>query len=779
MSKFPSFLVSVSALALMAAPAAMAQVFPASIAVSDLDGTDGFTMTVSPFGTGTISNAGDFNGDGIDDFIAANAGATVGTEGAAGIVYVVFGQDGGFPQPFDFSTLDGTNGFVLQGVTANDYTGMSIDGVGDFNGDGLDDILIGASNADPNGSGSGTSYLVFGKAGAYAPVTSLASLDGSNGFAIHGAAEGDLAGNPVRGAGDVNQDGYADLLIGAEGADPGGKSFAGAAFVVFGHAGPFAASFDLADINGSNGFALNGALAGDRAGYGIGGAGDVNGDGVDDVIVSAVLANPGGLEYAGTSYVVYGKTTGFAASFELASVDGSNGFAIHGAAYHDQSGNTVSGAGDVNGDGVDDVIIGAYLMDYAERTNFNSAYVVFGRASAFPASLNLSDLDGSNGFALNGAGRVHVAQVSDAGDVNGDGYADLILGDDFARPTYVLESGGAWVVFGKASGFAASVPLADLDGNDGFVVYAKDIGDHLGHSVSGAGDINHDGIDDVVISVGDWQKTAAVYGKTYPIGPTTLFSSVLPAARSGYMGGPPITVFASVHNAGNTNQDVNCQAQVPANAPVSLSVQPTDSNNVPAGAPDQPFSINPGETLSSILIFTPTATSSGEQVFPQVVCDNSSVSAIPGVNTVFLSIDAAPVPDILSISATPTGDGIINVPANGINFMAASATNFGAGDAPGSSDASITVSVDDGGAGLPLLLQLCETDSAGTCISPLGQNVTTTINTGPSFFGVFVSDQDSGGIALDAANTRVYLRFTDIGGTVRSVTSAAVTASIE
>ncbi len=259
------------------------------------------------------------------------------------------------------------------------------------------------------------------------------------------------------------------------------------------------------------------------------------------------------------------------------------------------------------------------------------------------------------------------------------------------------------------------------------------------------------------------------------VGETTIYSSVLPAARSGYIGGPAVTVFASAINAG-VNSGRNCRFAIPDTAPVTLSYQLADATNTPVGLPDQAFELFSGSTRSFILSFTPVTASNGLDIFPGIVCDQASVSSISGVNTVFLSIDNAAAPDILSISATPDGNGVISISPSGVSFMTVSATNIGVGDAPGSQDAAVTVSVDDGGANLPLILQICETDAAGACITPLGTgDIHTVIGAGPSFFAVFALDQASGGIVLDPANTRVFLRFTDASGTVRSVTSAAVT----
>jgi len=130
-------------------------------------------------------------------------------------------------------------------------------------------------------------------------------------------------------------------------------------------------------LNGSNGFVLNGEAALDGAGRSVSGAGDVNGDGIDDFIIGATGASPNGYD-SGRSYVVFGSETGFPNPFNLSSLDGSNGFAMNGEAEFDRSGSTVSRAGDVNGDGIDDVIIGAYSAT-PNGNDSGRTYVVFGK----------------------------------------------------------------------------------------------------------------------------------------------------------------------------------------------------------------------------------------------------------------------------------------------------------------------------------------------------------------------------------------------------------------
>ena len=375
------------------------------------------------------------NGDGFDDILIGARDADPNGIYNAGESYVVFGKAGGFSSSIDLSSLDGSNGFVLNGIDEFDISGFSVSSAGDFNGDGFDDILIGARDADPNGN-AGESYIVFGKAGGFDGSFDLSSLEGSNGFVLNGIDAFDRSGISVSSAGDVNGDGFDDILIGAFEADPNGNSSAGESYVVFGKVGGFSSSFDLSSLDGSNGFVLNGIDASDRSGISVSSAGDVNGDGFDDILIGAFTADPNGNSFAGESYVVFGKAGGFDGSFDLSSLDGSNGFALNGIERFDLSGRSVSSAGDVNGDGFDDILIGASTADPNGNREAGESYVVFGKAGGFSSIIDLSSLDGSNGFILNGIDRYDDSgySVSSAGDVNGDGFDDVIIGARFADP---------------------------------------------------------------------------------------------------------------------------------------------------------------------------------------------------------------------------------------------------------------------------------------------------------------------------------------------------------
>ena len=381
------------------------------------------------------------------------------------------------------------------GEKADVVSGCSVAGAGDVNGDGYDDILIGANGPSYYGNQIGQTFLILGKATGWAMDTYLSTSDAS----FLGEEKFDYFGHSVAGAGDVNGDGYDDILIGAHGNDDGGSG-TGQTYLILGKASGWSMDTDLSGVDAS----FWGENEMDNSGWSVAGAGDVNGDGYDDILIGALWNDDGGYK-AGQTYLILGKPSGWVMHTDLSLSDAS----FWGENQDDCSGHRVTGGGDVNGDGYDDILIGARWNDESS-TDAGRTYLILGKATGWSMDTNLSVSDasfwGEESYDYSGG------SIACAGDVNGDGYDDILIGadgnDDSGRDT-----GQIYLIFGKASGWSMDTNLSVSDAS--FLGEKKD--DNSGYSVAGGGDVNGDGYDDILIGARYNDESGTNAGQTYLI----------------------------------------------------------------------------------------------------------------------------------------------------------------------------------------------------------------------------------------------------------------------
>ena len=430
----------------------------------------------------SVASAGDVDGDGFADLIVGARMHDAGQE-AEGAAFVYLG---GAARIEDANPATADTRLESNQVGAR--LGISVAAAGDVNADGFGDVIVGADSYDAGQTDEGAAFVFLGGPTGIADAIPLTA---------HAQLESDQAGadwgDSVASAGDVNGDGYADVIVGAPLYDDG-EVDEGAAFVFLG--GPTG----VAHGNPSTAHAvLEGNQASAAMGTSVASAGDVDGDGFADTIVGASTYDAGELQ-EGAAFVFRGSAAGIAGTGP-ATADAR----LESDQVNALLGTSVASAGDVNGDGFADVIVGASGYDAGE-TNEGAAFVFqggpLGIADGNPATADARIVSGQAGASL-GIG------VSGAGDVNGDGFADVIVGAN-AYDLLAVDDGLALIVHGSPSGIPDAHP-----GSAPGVVYTDQADARLGFSVSGAGDVDGDGYADVLVGASRWDGPLSSEGSGF------------------------------------------------------------------------------------------------------------------------------------------------------------------------------------------------------------------------------------------------------------------------
>ncbi len=429
---------------------------------------------------------GDVNGDGFEDLILGAEGANPGGRWDAGEVYVVFGRGVTLPTPI---VVSDSADVIIEGIDDGDFAGGRL-ASGDFDGDGYDDVIVGAPFASPGGRAqAGEVYVVYGSSGLAGTVVvstaaEVAILEGIDG--------GDNAGLGLT-SGDVDRDGYDDVLVGAPWASPGGRTGAGEAYVVYGRnrltgRHEISTTTDVLILEGVDDF--------DQAGAPLR-SGDLDRDGYDDVGIGTPFASPGGRVVAGEAYVVYGRSR-LTGTHQISTTTATDVLVVEGVDDGDRAGSSLAG-GDVNGDGHHDLVIGARGAAPGGRLFAGEIYVLFGQGPRLSGTVQISTaanvaiLEGVDGF--DGAGRAVFCR-----DANNDHFADLVIGAPWADPGGRLDAGEVYVVYGRAD-LSGTVPISTPGSIVVSTIQGVDDFDETGARV-GVIDLNNDQGGEIVVGAG-------------------------------------------------------------------------------------------------------------------------------------------------------------------------------------------------------------------------------------------------------------------------------------
>ncbi len=420
-------------------------------------------------GAVSVAPGGDLNGDGFADF-AIGAYNNGYAHTSAGRIYIYFGGTSGWETPL---YLEQSADASLLGEAPADQAGRLLDGGHDVNGDGLDDLLIAARYNDEGATDAGQVYLVFGTADDWPFTSSLDQADAS----FLGESAGDYTG-PLALTEDVNGDGFADILIMAPYNSENGDD-AGKAHLIFGKGDGWSRDTPLADSD----VVFLGADD-DHVNHGVAGIGDVDGDGLGDLL----FLGGGEIQdvWLAEAYLYLGRNSGWVSGAPTTSWDAS--FFVWNEGIY-----SAAGAGDVNGDGIDDFLVGCWAMDHQDITP-GKVFLYFGRPSGWSLDVPITQADAT--FVGEGdydsAGRA----VAGLGDIDGDGFDDFAIGAPNNDEHYG-ENGQAYLIRGRASGWGwFDMPLTFADAS---IISPVGFPLGMGYTLAGPGDVNGDGYDDVLV----------------------------------------------------------------------------------------------------------------------------------------------------------------------------------------------------------------------------------------------------------------------------------------